>query len=119
MFRAAHGVGRVDGDDLAGDQPVEQHPNGGQVLFDRRLFEVAAHGLDVGGDVERFDIDERLNFRTSVAPIEESTAGPKVGHAGVVVRDRRGEEFQKASRRLVAGLGDQARKDRASLVAIR
>jgi hypothetical protein len=48
-------VGRVGGDDLAGDQPVEQHSDGGEVLLDRRLFKILAERLDIGGDMERLD----------------------------------------------------------------
>jgi hypothetical protein len=35
VFRAAHGMGGIDFDDVAGDQPVEQHAQRGQVLLDR------------------------------------------------------------------------------------
>ena len=41
ILRAAHGVRRIHVDDVAGDQPVEQHANGGQVLLDRRRRELA------------------------------------------------------------------------------
>ena len=33
-FRAAYRAGRIEGDDAAADQPVEQHADGGQVLLD-------------------------------------------------------------------------------------
>ncbi len=33
MLRPAHGGGRIVGHDLAGDQPVEQHPDGGELLL--------------------------------------------------------------------------------------
>lgn len=36
MFRATHGMRRVSRDDLAGDQPVEQSAQRGQMLFDHR-----------------------------------------------------------------------------------
>ncbi len=42
---------RIGRDDLAGDQPVEQHANGRQVLLDGRLLEILAQRLDIGGDV--------------------------------------------------------------------
>ena len=58
VLRAAHRVGRVGGDDLAGDQPVEQHADGGEVLLDRRLLEILAERLDIGGDVQRLDVGE-------------------------------------------------------------
>ena len=39
--------------------------------------------------------------------------GAIIGHAGVLVADRGGEEFQEAARGLVAGGGDHARHDNA------
>jgi hypothetical protein len=47
--------GRIGGQYLAGDQPVEQHPYGGQLLLDapRRVFLLQA--LYVGRHVERPD----------------------------------------------------------------
>jgi hypothetical protein len=44
-------VGRIGGDHLARDQPVEQHADGGEVLLDRRLLKILADRLDMGGDV--------------------------------------------------------------------
>ena len=52
----------IGGDDLAGDQPVKQHANGGQVLLDLRLLEIAAERLDIGGDVKRLDIGDFANL---------------------------------------------------------
>jgi hypothetical protein len=46
VLRAADRVGRIGGDDLAGDQPVEQHADSGEVLLDRRLLEILAERLD-------------------------------------------------------------------------
>ena len=40
VLRAANGMRRVGGDDLAGDQPVEQHADRRQVLLDRRLLDM-------------------------------------------------------------------------------
>ena len=70
VLRAADRVGRVGGDDLAGDQPVEQHADGGQVLLDRRLLEILAERLDVGGDVQRLDVGELADL-VVLAPGEE------------------------------------------------
>ena len=36
MLRPAHGGGRIHRHDLAGDQPVEQHPHGGELLLHAR-----------------------------------------------------------------------------------
>ena len=37
VFGAADRMGGVDGDDLAGNQPVEEHADGGELLLDRGL----------------------------------------------------------------------------------
>ena len=58
MLRAADRVGRVSGDDLTGNQPVEQHADGSQVLLDRRSLEIRAKRLDIGRDVQRLDVGE-------------------------------------------------------------
>ena len=70
VLRPAHRVRRVGGDDLAGDQPVEQHADGGQVLLDGRLLEILAERLDVGGDVQRLDVGELADL-VLLAPGEE------------------------------------------------
>ena len=110
VLGAAHRMRRIGRDDLAGDQPVEQHADGGQVLLDRRLLKILAERLDIGGDVQRLDIGDLADM-VLVAPGEEPHGGAIIGHAGVLVADRRGEEFQEPARGLVAGVGDHARHD--------
>ena len=58
VLGAADRMGRVGGDDLAGDQPVEQHADRRQVLLDRRLLEIFPERLDLGRDMQRLDIGE-------------------------------------------------------------
>ena len=58
VLGAAHRMGRIGRDDLAGDQPVEQHADRGEVLLDRRLLEILGHRLDIGGDMQRLDIGD-------------------------------------------------------------
>src|SRR3954470_18461507 len=43
----------------AGGEPVEYHPNGGEVLLDGRGGLAVAELLDVGGDVDRADSGNR------------------------------------------------------------
>ena len=73
VLGAAHRMRRIGRDDLAGDQPVEQHANGGEVLLDRRLLEVLAERLDIGGDMQRLDIGDLADL-VLVAPGEEPAA---------------------------------------------
>ena len=86
VLGAAYRGGRIDGDDMAGDQPVEQHADGGQVLLDGRLLGILAWGLDVGGDVQRLDVGELAEL-VPVAPGEELADGMRVGLPGVAVAD--------------------------------
>jgi hypothetical protein len=58
VLRPAHSMRRVDREDLADDQPIEQHPHRGQVLLNCRPGRDALfHSRTAGGrDLERFDI---------------------------------------------------------------
>jgi len=40
---------RIGCEDLAGDEPVEQHADGRKVLLDGRLLEVLAEAADISG----------------------------------------------------------------------
>jgi hypothetical protein len=112
MLRAADRMCRVRRDDLAGDQPIEQHADCGEMLFHRRFLEPALHRLDIGSDVQRLDIGNAAEL-VLIAPGEESGDGPVIGHAGVFVADGGSEEFQEAPCRLVAGIGD----DRGTMIS--
>ncbi len=101
-------VGRIHGDDLAGDEPVEQHADGGQMLLDGRLREVLAEAFDIGGDVERFDLVQAAEL-VAVAPVEEAQHGMVIRGPGVLVADGGGEEFQEAARGVRSGVGDDRR----------
>jgi len=108
VFRAADRGGRVDGEHAAGDQPVEQHADGGEVLLDGRLFEIRPERLDVGGDVQRLDIGQLTNVMP-LAPGEEPAARPVIGLAGIPVADGSGEEFQEPPGGVLAGASDRRR----------
>ena len=60
--------------------------------------------------MEGFDILQAAE-PVLVAPFEEPGAGPVVSHAGVLVADRRGEEFEEAACRAIAGIGDDRGHD--------
>ena len=108
MLRTADRVGRVGSDDLAGDQPVEQHADRGQVLLDRRLRHGVLKVLYIGRHVQRLDIGDAANAMP-VAPAEKIANRTVVSHAGVLVANGGGEELEESARGLVAGIGDDAR----------
>ena len=97
--RAAHSMGRVHVDDVAGHEPVEQHADGGQVLLDRWSGEMALQILHEGGDVEGLYVG-KLVQAMQLAPLGKAARRIQVGFPGVVVVDLRGEEFEHALRRL-------------------
>ena len=57
-FGAAHGVGRVQLQDLAGHQPVKQNAKRRQVLLDGSRGQLALQVLNESGDVDRLHLDE-------------------------------------------------------------
>jgi hypothetical protein len=54
------------------------------VLLDRRLLEILAERLDIGGDVQRLDIGDLSNL-VLIAPGEEAYAGVVIGRPRVLV----------------------------------
>lgn len=52
VLGAAHGVGRVHVEHVAGHKPVEQHSQGGQVLLHRGRGEFGLQLLHEGGDMD-------------------------------------------------------------------
>ena len=95
MARPAHGVRRIGRHDLAGDQPVEEHADTGQVLLDRGRRPFRLQGLDVGGDMHRLHILQPAKTAL-LAPDEEGARRPGVGRPGVAVADIDGEELEEA-----------------------
>ena len=92
MLGPAHRMRRIDGEDLADDEPVEQHADRREVLLDGRLGGRRLQRLDVGGDMHRLDIDELANA-VLLDPSEERADGPIISQARVPVADVGGEEF--------------------------
>jgi len=95
ILRAAHGMGRVDFENVARYQPVEQHPHGGQVLFHRGWRDFALQVLDERGDMKGLDADQ-FGQPVGLAPAGKTAGGIEIGFAGAVVIDLGGEEFDKA-----------------------
>jgi hypothetical protein len=86
----------------AGDQPVKQHADGGEMLLHRRLFKLFSERLDVSGDMQRLDLVEGTKL-VMVAPGEETTGRMQIRRPGILVADGHGEEFEEPFRRGVAG----------------
>jgi hypothetical protein len=105
MFWSAHGMGRIVGDDLADDQPVEEHAHGRQMLFHGRPG--AALGFErfePGGDMHRLDAAQL--FQTmGRTPSRKAAHGAIVGAAGMVVGNLGDKEFQGTFSRALARAG--------------
>jgi len=90
---------------VAGDQPVEEHSDRREVLLDCRRLPLGRQIFDVRGDRDRANGRE---FQSPpLAPIEELTDGLNVSRSGVAVANCRGEEFDEATNRIIAGAGDE------------
>jgi hypothetical protein len=68
---------RVGRHDLAGDQPVEQHPDRGQLLLDRRRRNLDLQLLYISSNVMRPD---RGWMRAQVTTVKGGMAGPSGWH---------------------------------------
>src|SRR5229473_2715444 len=110
VFGTAHGGGGIYSEYLANHQPVEQHADGREPLFDRRRRKSAAYILDPGRDVHGFDV-KQLDEAGLVAPVEKFAGGTIVGFAGIRVADVGGEEFDEAPAGMPAARSDQCRDD--------
>lgn len=106
VLRSADGMGWIGLHDVAGDQPIEQHPDRGQVLFDGGLGVGAAELFDVSGDVHRCDPGEVLQTPLR-APVGKGVDGLEVGPAGMRVADVDGEELPEAPAALGHGLEER------------
>jgi hypothetical protein len=58
LSRPTDRVRRVHREDLAHDEPVEQHADGSQVHLHGRLSGRRLQHLYIGGDVDRLDVGE-------------------------------------------------------------
>ena len=97
VARAPDGMGRISVDNMSRHQPVEEHANRGQVLLDRRRREFVLQVVDEGGDMERLDLGELVNF-FGCAPFGETTGGVDIGSSRMRVVDLRREKLEEALR---------------------
>src|SRR5713226_6130023 len=101
-------AGRVRRQDATGNQIVEKLPDGGQMLFDRRLGHHDAELLNVGSHGRWPD---SVQLQASVlAPIKELSNRQGIGHPGVTVPDVGGEELDEALAGARAGRRDRGRQ---------
>jgi len=107
VFRPAYRRGRIGGDDLADDKPVEHRPHGRELLLHRRRRGLRLQLLYIGGDVMRPDRRERQ--AALVAPGEELATRPGVRSTRVWVANVGGKEFDITPTRLFAEIGDDRR----------
>jgi hypothetical protein len=92
---------RIDLERMANHQPVKDHAQRGQVLFDRRLGQLALQFLDIGGDVQRLHIAQArqspaLAEAAPLAPVGKAARGLVIGAARILVADIGGEEAEEA-----------------------
>ena len=90
----------VEGQDLADDEPVEEHPERREVLLDGRGRARPGEFLYVGRDHHRLDLGK--GEASVLAPLGEAADGREVRVAGVRV-DARLARFDLALQQVVAG----------------
>jgi hypothetical protein len=105
VARPAHGAGRVDRHDLAGDEPVEQMADRGEPLLDARRGQLARPGLDPSRDMHRLDGGDR-GQADARAPGQKFLRGAGIGPP----RDVGGEEFEEAHRAALTGGSNRSRE---------
>ena len=84
----------IVGEDLADDEPVEEHPQRREVLLDGRGRARGRELLDVRRDHHGLHLVE--GEASALAPLRESADGREVGVSGVRVADMGGEELPEA-----------------------
>jgi hypothetical protein len=107
VLRSPYRMGGVALHVVTRHQPVEEHPDRGEVLFDGRLRVRAPELLDIRRD-EHWRHPGELPQAFLVAPGGESLDGFKVGSPGVGIADIDGEELPEAP----AAMGDALEKRR-------
>ena len=109
MLRAPHGGGRVEGQDAASCEIVEQGADGRQVALHGRGRVGLAELLDIGRDVQGVDVRDGQDAGGH-APGQENAHVTRIGPAGVRVADGGGEELHEAPARPIAARGDEGWK---------
>ena len=89
-----HRARGVEGEDLADDEPVEEHPQRREVLLDGRRRTRGCELLEVGCDYHGLDLAQ--SEASALAPLREPAHGREVGEARVRIPDVGGEELPEA-----------------------
>lgn len=108
MLGAADRAGWVHRQNLTSDKPIEEHADRCEVLLDGRRRVETAKLFDVRRHNYRFERVERES--ALLGPVQEHADVVRVRQARVLVADSRHEELDEATRRSVAGVGDDARQ---------
>jgi len=106
VARPADGVGGIRRHDLTGYQPIEQHADASQMLFDSRSGTDRAQLLDVTRHMHRVHVLNPGNAPV-FAPAEERARSLSISGAGIFVADVDRKEFQKAPGSSLSGIGNQ------------
>src|SRR5918996_246807 len=106
---SAHRSSRIGRYDLTHHQPVKEHSDGGEVLFDSGWRMCLCHALDVAGHMVRPDLD-KLAHTAALAPGKKITHIVEVCGARVQVTDVRSKKFQKAVRTAFTGGNNNGRE---------
>jgi hypothetical protein len=88
VFRAAHGLRRIDVEDVTCHQPVEQHAQRREMLLDRRRGEFALQLFDERRHLDRLHVGE-LCQPEAVSPGGEAPGGIQIQRRGQQLRSRR------------------------------
>ncbi len=104
--RSSHGRRRIHCDHLADDEPIEEHPNGGEMLFNSRGRVRLLASLYIYGHGNRLQIGKAEP--TAFAPREELPHSPRVREARVPVPNICREELTDVrSITLISNKGDK------------
>ncbi len=109
MTRPPDRMRRVQRNDLARDQPIEQHADAGKMLLDRRRRHFAAQLLDIASHMHRLHILQPVNA-LRFAPLQERSGSAGVGLARVLVADVDGKKIDETLSRTFSRLSDEYRQ---------
>jgi hypothetical protein len=102
-------VRRIGGHHLAGHQPIEQHPDAGEMLLYGGRRPRSLQRFDIGGHMHRLDLAERADPLPR-APAQEGAGSARISRPRVWVANVDREELDEAPGGALAGAGDQRRQ---------